>query len=305
MRVIFFGTPRFSKEILNYLLDHGVDIAAVVCQPAMSDDEDNNAVYTFARIHFADDKILRPMNADDEIFLERLINFKADLFVVVSYGQILKQRLLDIPLLGCINVHGSLLPKYRGAAPIQRAIMNGDEVTGITVMKMTKKMDAGDMMAIKEVVIGHDDNYVEVERKMWEVAAPLLLEVINNFSIFSKDAYKQDESKVTFANKIGKEEFFINWKQSATSIHNKVRGLYPDARCYVEVNGKRKLFKILASSVVENFSKEAGSIVKMEDGELIVGCGEGALKLLKVQLEGKKPLVIDEFLKGVQRLSIQ
>jgi methionyl-tRNA formyltransferase len=299
MRIVFFGTPYFSAAILKYLLENKVEIAAVVCQPSNFNGE-NNAVYFLAKKFLGEDKILSPENAADMEFLNKLRSFKADLFVVVSYGQILKQALLDIPPLGCVNIHGSLLPKYRGAAPIQRAIMNGDKKTGVTIMKMTAKMDAGDIMVKKEVNIGVDDNYRQVEEKMYNTAAPLILEVLNDFSKFRKEAYPQDEKEVTFASKILKEDFFIDWKDSAVNIHNKVRALYPNARCFAHINGKKKMLKILKTVFIEGISSEAGAVVKKDSFELVIGCGKGVLGLLQIQLEGKRPLSIKEFLNGVR-----
>jgi len=301
MKILFFGSPQFSAKILKYLIDHHVEVKAVVCQPAISDDDENNAVRNLAMTCFSMDKILQPKNAADPEFLQTIKDIGADLFVVVSYGQILKQVLLDIPPLGCINIHGSILPKYRGAAPIQRAIMNGDKKTGITIMKMTAKMDAGDIIATHEVAIDDNDNYRTLEEKLYEAAAPLLLSILNNFSFCINKAYRQEESKVTFASKITKEEFFINWQEEAHILNNKIRGLYPQARCYVKVNGKKKLLKILKAFYVDKSGPLASVLVK-DKTSLIVACGGGALSLLEVQLEGKKPLLVSEFLKGVQEI---
>lgn len=304
MKIIFFGTPPFAAHILTYLLERGVSVAAVVTQPdrpkGRSLASSPSAVKEVALQ--ANLPILQPEKASQEDFLAALREFAADLYVVVAFGQILPQRLLDIPPLGCINVHASLLPKYRGAAPMQRALMDGIPETGVSVQKMVKQLDAGDVIQEKKIPVPLDMTFGQLQTALCELSKPLLLSVIHLFERGIPPAASQDPAAVTFAPKIETEECQIDWRMSAESIHNKVRALSPrpGAWCWVEIEGQTKRLKILRTKVLSQ-EGQAGLFIPKEAA---VYCGDGAIQLLEIQLEGKKVMPAAEWLRGLKGMPI-
>jgi methionyl-tRNA formyltransferase len=226
----------------------------------------------------------------------------ADLFVVVAYGEILKQNILDLPRSGAINVHASLLPKYRGAAPMQRCLMDGCKETGVTIMNMVLEMDAGDMLKTVTLPIPEEMTRGELEERLWELSAPALVQVIQEIENGSVKKTAQNPAQVTFAPKIKPEEEEIHWSAPATKIHNQIRGLSPapGAWCFTKVGEEKKRLKIKRSKVVREMSGKPGQILVQDKKQLIVACGENALSLIEVQLEGKKSLPIGDFLRGLQ-----
>lgn len=242
--------------------------------------------------------IFQPLKASDPLFLEHLKAFAADLFVVVAYGQILSQKLLDIPPLGCINVHASLLPKYRGAAPIQRCLMAGEKKTGIAIQQMVKELDAGDVLVSKEVTIPEEMIFSELEKKLIETAQELLWEVISDFKKFEKAKQPQNHSLKTYASKIDPKECQIDWNRSAQEIHNQIRALSPKpgAWCWVESLGERKRLKILRSrTIVTDTKSEVGSF---DPNQQSIACKENSLCPFEVQPEGKKPMLFSDWIRG-------
>ncbi len=302
MKIVFFGTPYFAKEILKYLIDSNVEIAAIVTQP----DRVNGK-----RIHKPDVKkfieseniqipLYQPIKASSDDFIEILKQYEADLFVVVAYGQILKQKLIDLPKLCCINVHSSLLPKYRGAAPMQRVLMNGEKETGVTIMKLVLKMDAGDIIDVSRFEIPDEMNLKDLEAKMLERAKPLLLKVIKQFQNNDVSFLTQDETKVTYASKILPEDRIIDWSKGAKEIHNQIRGISPKPGAYamISMNGEEKRLNILKTAIDQQEGKP-GKVLVQSKKELIVGCSNHSLNIKEVQLEGKKPMDISAFLAGL------
>ncbi|MCC6127733.1 MAG: methionyl-tRNA formyltransferase, partial [Chlamydiae bacterium] len=251
MRIIFFGTPDFAAQQLSYLLEHRFDILAVVTQPdrpkgrsgALAPSEVKELALQKAL------PVLQPKKASDPNFLEELKKIQADLYVVVAFGQILPQKLLDLPRLGCINVHASLLPKYRGAAPMQRCLMHGVSETGVSIQKMVKQLDAGDVIAEKKIAVPLDMNLAKLKEALSEISEHLLASVILSCEKGIPPAHPPDPEKVTFAPKITTEERQIDWKGSALQIHNKVRALSPrpGAWCWTEQDGVKKRLKIIST----------------------------------------------------------
>jgi methionyl-tRNA formyltransferase len=302
MKIIYFGTPKFSAEVLSYLFEKKVNIIAIVTQKdyVRNDIKITSEVKKIALKHLNERDIFQPEKASDPKFLEELKKYKADLYVVVAYGQILSQNLLDIPNLGCINVHASLLPKYRGAAPIHHSILNGDKTTGISIQKLVRKMDAGPIIVQKEIKIKDDEAFTELHDELCSLAKPLLYEVIQNFQKKDIKFFDQDESKVTFAHKITKELKEINFENEIQKIYNQIRAFAnePGAFCKVLINGNVKELKIFKAQISDIILSPKE--MQINNDKIIVGCKNGSIEILEVQLEGKKRMKISEFIKGIQ-----
>lgn len=302
MKIIYFGTPKFSADILSYLFEKGLNIVAVVTQKdhVRNNVEIESDVKKTALLHLNKNDIFQPEVASDSKFLEEIKKYKADLFVVVAYGQILKEDLLKIPPLGCINVHASLLPKYRGAAPIHHSILNGEKKTGISIMKLVRKMDAGPVIVQKEITIKEDMTFTELHDALCNLAKPLLYDVLQKFMKNEVIFHEQDESKATFASKITKELKEINFNNEAEKIYNQIRAFAeePGAFCKISINGNIKELKIFKAKIL-NFQMKPKE-VKIENNSIIIGCKKDSLELLEVQLEGKRRIKISEFVRGIQ-----
>lgn len=305
MQIVYFGTPSFAADLLQYLIDHQVKIAAVVTKPDRPKGRSSHPLPTPVKLIAQNQNPPLPVHQPEFVsspdFAETLRAYQADLFIVVAYGEILKQNILDIPPKGCINVHASLLPKYRGAAPIQRSIINGETETGISIMYMVKKMDAGAVIQKVSVPIGPDTTYGQLEQLLCETGAKALLDVIHKLEKGTLHSEEQDHSQATLAPKIELEECEIKWTLPAQVIHNLVRGVnpHPGAWCYVQVNGQQKRLKVLLTEIVKDRSGSPGSLIPSDD--LIVACGDAAIKLLDVQLEGKKVMHAIELMRGMSK----
>jgi methionyl-tRNA formyltransferase len=305
VKIVFFGTPFFAQKCLEYLLDSNVDIAAVVTQPdrpkGRSLQLTASPVKSLVLEKAPHIPILQPEKASQEAFLEQLTQLKADLFVVVAYGQILSQKLLSIPPLGCINVHASLLPKYRGAAPIQRCLMAGETETGIAIQKMVRQLDAGDVIAISKVTIPINMTFAELEAELIESAKPLLLKVIEDYATGVPIGQPQNQELATYASKIELDEGEVNWNRPSAEIHHLIRAFStrPGAWCWIETPSGKKRLKILRSQIASGRGSP-GELLSM-DG--IVGCGKGALQLLEVQPEGKKAMPATDWLRGQKTIT--
>lgn len=312
MRVVFFGTPLFAAHVLEYLLQHQVNIVAVISKPdrpkGRSGTPVPTPVKTVALAHNPPLPIFQPEIVSALEFADTLQAFEADLFVVVAYGEIIKQHLLNMPHKACINLHASLLPKYRGAAPIQRCIIDGEKESGVTIMHMVKKMDAGDMISKVTVPITPNLTFGELEKALCEVGKKALLEVIQNFEKEEPSCDPQDHSQATLAPKIELEDCEIDWNHSAQNIHNLVRGVnpYPGAWCYVLVKGEKKRIKISQTKLMSHEKVEPGLVLNTQQtkGNLIIATGDQALELIEVQLEGKKSMSSEELTRGIPRSHI-
>lgn len=311
MKVVFFGTPPFAANLLKFLVDGGIDIVAIVTKQDKPKGRSGTPAASAVKLQaMALDKqipLFQPQSASEEEFAKELQKFGADIFVVVAYGEIIKQHLLDMPRYGCINVHASVLPKLRGAAPIQRSIIEGEKETGVTIMQMVKKMDAGDIIKIAKTPIDNEINYAELDAKLCELAKEPLLDVLKEYAQGKIPAhYAQDELLVTFAKKIELEECQIDWGKSAMDIHNLIRGTYPEpgSWCLVRIKEEKKRLKIHKSKVRMDLIAPPGTLIAAEKNTLLVGCGAGALQLLEVQLEGKKKIMGAEFLCGIPKDTI-
>ena len=291
-KLIFFGTSDFAIPILDKLLSSNNKVVCVWTQPPSKSKRGKKFLKSPIQI-FAEKKNLNirtPLNLDDDF--EFISNLDFDIAIVVAYGQILSEKLLDLEPNKFINIHASLLPKYRGAAPIQRSLINLDKYTGISFMKISKDLDSGDVCNQYQIKIDDLDNYNTLSDKLSMLASNKIMENLNlllcNKAIFKK----QNHALATYANKIDKSEGKVNWKDDAKKISGKVKGLFPYPGAWFTFNDVR--YKILVSEV--SFFK--GKVGYVLDDQLTVGCGNNSLKIIKLQREGKKAQMSKEFLLG-------
>lgn len=296
MRVVFFGTSSFAVPSLEKLFSSGEEISAVITQIDKKKGRGQTIAQSAVK-KFAESKglkIIQPEKIRDKSFIEKLSFIKPDLIVAAAYGKILPEEILKMPQYGCINVHASLLPKYRGAAPIQWAIINGEKITGVTTMLMDKGLDTGDILLQKEIAIENSDTSEILSGKLAEAGAMLLIETIKR--IRNKDiAPVKQTGEATYAPIIKKQDGLINWSKSAVELFNFVRGMYPWPGAYCHINKER--IKLIETSVINSAGK-AGRIEKAHKHELLIGTGNGLLSILKVQPEGKKTMTAEAFIQG-------
>lgn len=302
MKIVYFGTPQFSAEVLEFLLREGIEIAGVVTRVDKPKGRTGSPVPSPVKM-VAEQRglpVFQPIRASSPESIERLKDWGADLFVVVAYGEILSQAVLNLPMKGCINLHTSLLPRYRGAAPIQQVILHGEKETGVSIIHMVKAMDAGDIITQKSVAIGETMTFGELEKALCEVGSELLLESIRMIDKGNAPRFVQDTELVTFAPKIELEDCEIDWSRSAESIHNLIRGVnpYPGAWCTVLVKGEPRRLKIWSSEVIDHQPGEPGKVLEYCGDRFVIGCGDRALRLLTLQLEGKRAMGVGEFMRG-------
>jgi methionyl-tRNA formyltransferase len=299
LRIAFFGTPEFAVPSLRALIASRHSIVGVVTQPdrprGRGQRVSDSPVKQAALDHDLD--VLQPDRLRDSRFVSDFAQWKPDLGVVAAYGKLITDDLLRIPKHGMINVHASLLPRYRGAAPVHRAVMNGDTETGITIMRVVKALDAGGMFATSTRAIGPDETSAEVERDLAQLGAPLLMRVIEQFASGSAHEEPQDASLSTYAPRLTKEEGLIDWTLPAASLHNRVRGLYPWPHAYTFLEGARLI--VLKTRVDDRPSTAApGTIVEVSRDEIGVSTGGGRIALLNVQPEGRRTMHVSDFLAG-------
>ena len=289
LKIIFMGTPDFAVPSLAALADK-TEIICVVTQPDRPKGRGHKLQPPPVKI-FAEEnnlRVIQPLKVKAPEVVEELAALKPDLIVVVAFGQILSQKILDIPRFGCINVHASLLPKYRGAAPIEWAIICGEKVTGVTTMQMNAGLDTGDMLLKSEVKISDEMILPELRERLMTVGADLLLETLNRLQVGKLQPIKQDDSLSTYAPLLKKDTGLIDWKKSAREIHNLVRGLYGSARA-----GKFKIWRTRLAE--ENLSPAE---IKIVGEKFFVGTGDGVLEILEIQAPNSKKLNAADFLRG-------
>lgn len=298
LRLIFMGTPQFSVPVLAGILDAGHEVCAVYSQPPRRAGrgmaETKGPVHAFAEARGL--QVLTPLSLKGADEKAAFSAHGADAAVVVAYGLLLPQAVLDAPRLGCYNLHASALPRWRGAAPIQRAIMAGDMVTASIVMRMEAGLDTGPMCLAEQMAIGPDMTAGALHDALSERGALLMVRALAELERGALVATPQPAEGVTYAAKIDKAEAKLDFTRSAAEVHNKVRGLSPFPGAWFEVGpvGKRERIKVLASTVVDG----RGAPGEVLDGALTIACADGAVRLLEVQRAGKKPQKPDEFLRG-------
>ena len=305
IKLIFMGTPPLAATVLSGLLEERIwTIPAVVTQPDQPKGRDLKLQPSAVK-ELALQKnlpVLQPTRARDEAFIEQMRQLAPDLIVVAAYGQILPQALLDVPRFGCLNVHTSLLPKYRSAAPIQWAILNGDAETGVTIMKMDAGLDTGAIVSEERTAITEEDNAQTLHDRLAVLGGGLLVRTIPDFIAGKIIPQPQPAAGMSYARKIKKEDGRLDWSQPARVLWNRVRGLTPWPGTFSVLQTKREpvLLKIWRAEIVANATGTPGEILSANRDELIVACGEGGLRLLEVQREGGRRLRIAEFLAGHQ-----
>lgn len=299
LKVVFLGTPQFAVPTLDAILASSHTVVGVVTQPdkprGRGQKETDAPVKARARERGL--PTLQPATLKDPAVLEQLAALGADIGVVAAYGKILSQVVLDIPRLGMINVHASLLPRWRGAAPVHRSVIAGDAVTGVTIMRVVKALDAGAMLATVERPIGPDDTSDEVERDLATLGADLLVRTLDRLAVGPVDEVPQDDRLVTYAHRLTKDDGVIDWTKPAAAIHNQIRGLHPWPLAFSYVDGQRLILRRSTWSA-EPVSADPGTIVVAQGDELRIATGDGSLLVTELQAEGRRASRTRDFLAG-------
>ncbi len=295
MRIIFMGTPEFAVPTLQALNERHEVVCVYTRAPkeaGRGKELQKSSVHLWAEARGIEVRTPKSLRSQDEQI--KFADLKADISIVAAYGLILPKEIIDACPRGCLNVHGSLLPRWRGAAPMQRAIEAGDEKTGITIMEVVEALDAGSMYKKGEIVIDEDMTVGILHDKMAEMGAGLMLEVLDNLNNIRPEP--QDESLVTYAAKIDKEESKLNFDNDAVVLERKIRAFNPYPATYFEHNSER--FKLLKCKVVDNNKGLAVGELWQDDKRLFIGCKEKALEVLYIQRQGKKVMATEELLRG-------
>lgn len=299
LRVVFFGTPAFAVPTLDALLASRHTVVAVVTQPDRARGRGHKVsdAPVKVRARATGLPILQPATLKDPSFLAEFAALDADIGVVAAYGKILSETVLATPRLGMVNVHASLLPRYRGAAPVHRAIVAGERETGVTIMRVVKALDAGPMLADSRRPIGPDETSEEVERDLAHLGAPLLVATLDRLAAGTARETPQDDSASTYAPRLKKEDGSIDWGWPASRIHNLVRGLHPWPHAYTFLQGARIILR-RTSPVIGCSVAAPGEVVHAHGDDLRVSTGDGGIRLVELQVEGKRPMSAREFLAG-------
>ena len=293
------GTPSFAVPILEALIDN-YNVIMVVCQPDKEKDRKGNIIYSPCKeIALKNNiEVYQPNKIRDEY--QYILDKNPDIIITAAYGQIIPLEILEYPKYGCINVHGSLLPKLRGGAPIHHAIINGDKIAGVTIMYMDKKMDAGDIISQRSIEIGENTILDDLYHKLSIIGRDLLLDTLPSIFNGTNDRIRQDEDKVTFGFNITKEEEKIDFNDTSNNIHNKIRGLSSIPGAYAIINNKR--MKIYLSEKTNNISKsKPGTINDINENGIIVSTKDYDIILKNIKLEGKNRCNVKDFINGIRR----
>ncbi|MEW6008938.1 MAG: methionyl-tRNA formyltransferase [Candidatus Omnitrophota bacterium] len=301
LKIIFFGSSTFAVKVLEALLGAGFNVNCVVSQADKKAGRHLKLQATPVKV-FAENKgleVLCPQDLKDSLFLEKLASISPDIFIVVSYGKILPRSLLSLPRFFAINIHASLLPKYRGAAPIARAIMNGESITGITIIRMDEKMDEGDIISQAKIAIDMADNALTLESKLSKLACQQILEVLNSLRNNKISFSKQDSSGASIAEKLTRQDALIDWKKDASSIYNQIRGVLPWPVAFTYFKGKRiKIFSAKIAPYEISQNAKPGEIISLKEGLIFVATLKGVLSLEILQPENAKRISASEFISG-------
>ncbi len=301
MKILFMGTPDFALFSLKGLCENGYDVVGVVTQP----DKPKGRGYVLTpppvKVYAMEKNIpvYQPNSLRTEEFAALLSEINPDLIAVVAYGKILPKNVLDYPKYGCVNVHGSLLPEYRGAAPMQMAIIDGKKVTGITTMFMAEGLDTGDMLLKAECEIAENDNFEIIHDRLGILGAELLQKTVDGLEKGEITPIPQDHSKATHTSKILKEDCEIDFSKDCDTVHNLIRGLSPIPLSFTHTPDG-KLLKVVESEICERESKnnDFGKVVSLENGKIRVLCAHGSINILKVLPEGKGKMTSADFIRG-------
>jgi methionyl-tRNA formyltransferase len=299
LRIVFFGTPAFAVPTLDALLSSRHTVVGVVTQPDRPRGRGQKTTASPVKETAASAKVpvLQPLSVKTPEFATELLVLRCDLAVVAAYGQILTQQLLGTPRLGMINVHASVLPRYRGAAPVHRAIIAGETGTGVTIMRMVKALDAGPTIAVERVPIGAEQTSEELERILAGVGARLLVATLDDIAAGRGHETAQDDAAATYAPRLTKDDGRVDWSWPALRIHNLIRGLHPWPHAATFAGGKRLILRRSRPSGVAS-TQAPGTILEASGEHVRIATGDGALDLLEIQAEGKRPMAAREFLAG-------
>lgn len=301
MRIVFMGTPDFSVPTLEALVEAGHEVVGVVTQPDKPKGRGKAVLMTPVKEKAVELSIpvYQPVKAREESFIETLREINPDVCVVIAFGQILPKAILDIPRYGCVNIHASLLPKYRGAAPLQWVVLNGEKETGITTMMMDVGMDTGDMLEKTVVPMDRKETYGSIHDKLSVLGGELIVSTLAKIEDGTIISTPQKDEEATYTKKIVKSMGEIDWTMEAEVIERYIRGLNPWPSAYTSWNGKT--LKIWDSDVIaEEYPGVCGEVVLMDKNSVLVKTGKGTLSLTSLQLEGKKRMDTDVFLRGYQ-----
>lgn len=301
-RVIFMGTPAFAVPSLAALVEAKFDVAAVVTQPDAPAGRGKSLKPSPVKEFALSRKlpVLQPATLKPIEVVDALRALEPDLIVVAAFGQILRQNVLDIPRYNCINVHASLLPRWRGASPISAAVAAGDAVTGVTLMVMEAGLDSGPILSQREEPIRHDDTTGTLTERLAKMGAELLIEMLPKWVAHEIKPKRQDESRVTLAPRLKKEDGKIDWSRRAAEIERHVRAMTPWPSAFTTWHASHKQIKILRAEIgmVEHKNKLQNGAVMINRNHVYVQCGNGLLRLVQVQLEGKRAMNADDFARG-------
>ncbi len=299
MKIIYMGTPDFAVPCLERLIKNGYDVCLAVTQPDKA--QGRKMILTPPPVKITAEKygveVYQPVTLKSDESYEKLKSYNPDFIVVAAYGKILPKRILDIPKYACINVHGSLLPKYRGAAPIQRAVIDGMKTSGVTTMLMGEGLDTGGMLLKYETEIGENETAGELFDRLAEASPDLLIKTLEDFASSKIVPEKQDESKATYASMLSKDEALIDWNEPSDIIHNKIRGMSPWPVAFTYYDGKK--LKIYQSEKTDKSTSTFPGTVTADKNSIYVSCSDGKLlKILSLQAEGAKRLDAKQFSAG-------
>ena len=297
MRVVFMGTPDIAATCLKKIIEDGFDVVAVYTQPDRPKGRGMKMVFSpvkeLAIAHNL--PVFQPENFREDETVEQLRALQPDALAVVAYGRILPQRVLDIPPMGCINIHASLLPQYRGSAPYQWAVLDGCAETGVSAQYMAAKMDAGDVIGVAKTPIGENETAGQLLDRLAVLGADLLRDTLRQVEAGSAVGIAQDEAAVTYAPMLDKSMCPIDFTKTARQIHNQVRGLHPWPVAIMELKGQR--FKVHETRVLDRSGKP-GEILELNKQGLVIACGEGAIEIRQLQAEGGKRMAAPDYFRG-------
>lgn len=311
IKIIFAGTPEFALSALRLLIDSPYEICAIYTQPDRPAGRGQKLVAspikTAALAYNL--PVYQPLTLKDPVVQGQFRELAADLFVDVAYGLLIPAAILEMPKFGCINIHPSLLPRWRGAAPLPRAIMAGDNVTGVTIMQMDRGLDTGDIYKQTTIPIENNDTTAILRDRCADIGARLLLEVIDEIVTGTAKTTAQDHQKSTYADKVSKEEGIIDWRKSAVAIERVIRAFIPWPVAHTKIDDQ--YIRVWQAEIKDEQGREQvdnlnspGTIVRVDNNSIDVATGDGVLSLLKLQFSGKKPLQVSEIIKGRQKLFV-
>lgn len=298
MKLIYMGTPLFSLAPLKALKEHGFEITLLITQPDRRRGRKMQITYSELKTYALENdiEVFQPEDVNSHESVEKIKNTDADVIVVASYGQIIKEEILYMKKYHAINIHASLLPKYRGAAPVQAAIINEDEVTGITLMKMSKGLDTGNMMMTREIVISNDDTADTLTMKLSNLGAEMIVEYLAGLDTLDEGT-PQDDSKSSYVRMIKKEDAFINFSESASKTEHIIRAMQPWPVAFTTYKGEN--MKIFTAAIVkDNSDKKIGTILNVNEDGILIKCKDDAIIISEVQMPNKKRMKVSDYIRG-------